>query len=122
MGTSLKIMDLELDLLTEETFCKKMAEYLSGDLFRVVHLVSLDYIDKYEEEPVVQEVLEEADLVLPGEKAILSLYHGDRRHGGRLSDRTPAFEKRSVKGEKMFSCVEKQKRGQDCIPLFKECL
>lgn len=41
MGTSLKIMDLELDLLTEETFCKKMAEYLSGDLFRVVHLVSL---------------------------------------------------------------------------------
>ena len=50
MGTSLKIMDLELDLLTEETFCKKMAEYLSGDLFRVVHLVSLDYIDKYEEE------------------------------------------------------------------------
>ena len=75
MGTSLKIMDLELDLLTEEMLCKKMAEYLSGDLFRVVHLVSLDYIDKYEEEPVVQEVLEEADLVLPGEKAILSLYH-----------------------------------------------
>ena len=44
MGTSLKIMDLELDLLTEETLCKKMAEYLSGDLFRVVHLVSLDCI------------------------------------------------------------------------------
>ena len=40
----------KLDLLTEETFCKKMAEYLSGDLFRVVHLVSLDYIDKYEDE------------------------------------------------------------------------
>lgn len=33
-----------------------------------------------------------------------------------------AFEKRSVKGEKMFSCVEKQKKRQDCIPLFKECL
>lgn len=66
MGTSLKIMDLELDLLTEETFCKKMAEYLSGDLFRVVHLVSLDYIDKYEEEPVVQEVLEEATLFCRG--------------------------------------------------------
>ncbi|MEI3300844.1 MAG: hypothetical protein V8R67_09400 [Eubacterium sp.] len=48
-----------------------MAEYLSGDLFRVVHLVSLDYIDKYEEEPVVQEVLEEADLVLPGKKRFL---------------------------------------------------
>ena len=87
MGTSLKIMDLELDLLTEETFCKKMAEYLSGDLFRVVHLVSLDYIDKYEEEPVVQEVLEEADLVLPGEKAILSLYHVDvLETGGMVVD------------------------------------
>ena len=126
MGTSLKIMDLELDLLTEETFCKKMAEYLSGDLFRVVHLVSLDYIDKYEEEPVVQEVLEEADLVLPGEKAILSLYHVDvLETGGMVVDYRIAhrlLKKDLLKGKKMFSCVEKQKRGQDCIPLFKECL
>lgn len=87
MGTSLKIMDLELDLLTEETFCERMTEYLSGDLFRVVHFVSLDYIDKYEEERVVQEVLEEADLVLPGEKAILSLYPVDvLETGGMVVD------------------------------------
>ena len=84
MGTSLKIMDLELDLLTEETFCEKMAEYLSGDLFRVVHLISLDYIDKYEEEPVVQRVLQQADLVLPGEKAILSMYHVDVLESGGM--------------------------------------
>ena len=108
MGTSLKIMDLELDLLTEEMFCKKMAEYLSGDLFRVVHLVSLDYIDKYEEEPVVQEVLEEADLVLPGEKAILSLYHVDvLETGGMVVDYRIAhrlLKKDLLKGKNVFLC------------------
>ena len=116
MGTSLKIMDLELDLLTEETFCKKMAEYLSGDLFRVVHLVSLDYIDKYEEEPVVQEVLEEADLVLPGEKAILSLYHVDvLETGGMVVDYRIAhrlLKKDLLKGKKCFLVLRSKKEAK----------
>lgn len=116
MGTSLKIMDLELDLLTEETFCKKMAKYLSGDLFRVVHLVSLDYIDKYEEEPVVQEVLEEADLVLPGEKAILSLYHVDvLETGGMVVDYRIAhrlLKKDLLKGKKCFLVLRSKKEAK----------
>lgn len=109
-------MDLELDLLTEETFCKKMAEYLSGDLFRVVHLVSLDYIDKYEEEPVVQEVLEEADLVLPGEKAILSLYHVDvLETGGMVVDYRIAhrlLKKDLLKGKKCFLVLRSKKEAK----------
>ncbi|MGN1205407.1 MAG: WecB/TagA/CpsF family glycosyltransferase, partial [Eubacterium sp.] len=116
MGTSLKIMDLELDLLTEETFCEKMAEYLSGDLFRVVHLVSLDYIDKYEEEPVVQEVLEEADLVLPGEKAILSLYHVDvLETGGMVVDYRIAHQllkKDLMKDRKCFLILRNKKEAK----------
>lgn len=116
MGTSLKIMDLELDLLTEETFCEKMAEYLSGDLFRVVHLISLDYIDKYEEEPVVQRVLQQADLVLPGEKAILSMYHVDvLESGGMVVDYRIAHRlmaKDLLKNKKCFLILRNKKEAK----------
>ena len=31
----------------------------------VVHMISLDYIDMYDENELVQEVMKEADMVLP---------------------------------------------------------
>lgn len=79
MGTRIKIMDMELDILTESTFRKEVESYLSNDYLNVMHLVSLDYIDMYDENELVQEILQEADMVLPGEKAILSSSHVDRK-------------------------------------------
>lgn len=75
MGTRVSIMGLELDLLTQETCKAEMLGYLSNDILNVVHIISLDYIDTYDENEMVQEVLAEADMVLPGEKAILSAHH-----------------------------------------------
>ncbi|MBO5489286.1 MAG: WecB/TagA/CpsF family glycosyltransferase [Eubacterium sp.] len=75
MGTKVQIMDLELDLLTQETFEKNVTEYLSNDVLNVVHMISLDYVDTYDENELVRDILAEADLVLPGEKAILSAHH-----------------------------------------------
>lgn len=87
MGTRIKIMDLELDILTEETFCEEVTDYLTNDYLNVIHLVSLDYVDAYDENELVQETLKEADLVLPGEKAILSSYHVDvLETGGMIVD------------------------------------
>ncbi len=77
MGTRVKIMDLELDLLTDETFQEEVSGYLSNDYLNVIHFISLDYIDTYDKNELVRETLAEADLVLPGEKAILSSYHVD---------------------------------------------
>lgn len=87
MGTRIKIMDLELDILTEETFYEEVKNYLSNDYLNVIHLISLDYIDTYDENELVQETLNEADMVLPGEKAILSSYHVDvLETGGMVVD------------------------------------
>lgn len=87
MGTRIKIMDLELDILTEETFCEEVKNYLSNDYLNVIHLISLDYIDTYDENELVRETLGEADMVLPGEKAILSSYHVDvLETGGMVVD------------------------------------
>lgn len=75
MGTRIRIMDLELDLLTQETFQEEVASYLSNEYLNIVHMISLDYIDTYDKNELVQQVLEQADLILPGEKAILSAHH-----------------------------------------------
>lgn len=75
MGTRIRIMDLEVDLLTQETFQNEMAAYLSNDYLNVVHMISLDYIDTYDKNELVQHVLAQADMVLPGEKTILSAHH-----------------------------------------------
>lgn len=75
MGTRVRIMGLELDLLTQETLQAEMAGYLSNDVLNVIHMISVDYIDTCDKNEIVQEVLAEADMVLPGEKAILSAHH-----------------------------------------------
>ena len=77
MNTRVRIMDMEMDLLPQETFQDELQAYLSGDSLRVVHMVSLDYIDAYEENELLKEVLAQADLVLPGERAILLAHHVD---------------------------------------------
>lgn len=87
MGTRIKVMDLEVDVLSEETLHKEIAGYLSNDMLNVIHMISMDYIDTYDENELVQETLKEADMVLPGEKAILTTYHVDvLETGGMVVD------------------------------------
>ncbi len=75
MGTRIRIMDMEVDLLTKETFQSQLNDFLSNDSLNVVHLISLDYMDTYDQNELVQQVMEQADMVLPGEKTILSAHH-----------------------------------------------
>ncbi len=87
MGTRIRIMDLEVDLLSEESLQREMAGYLENDYTNVVHMISLDYIDTYDKNELVQQVLDRADMVLPGEKAILSAHHVDvLETGGMVVD------------------------------------
>lgn len=77
MGNRIRVMGLEMDMLSDEAFQTELKEFLSNDSLNVVHMISLDYMDSYEQNEQVREMLEEADLILPGEKAILSSCHVD---------------------------------------------
>lgn len=77
MGNKVKIMGMELDILSEDALRKEFEGFLSYDFLNVIHLISLDYMDAFEENEQIQETLGEADLVLPGEQAILSSSHVD---------------------------------------------
>lgn len=87
MGTRVKIMDVEVDLLTQETCLEELRGYLQNDYLNVVHMISLDYMDAYDKNELVQTALEQADMVLPGEKAILTAHHVDvLETGGMVVD------------------------------------
>ncbi len=116
MGTRIKIMDLEVDILSEDTLREEVAGYLSLGALNTIHLVSLDYIDTYEANDLVQDTLKEADMVLPGEKAILSTYHVDvletggmvvdYRSAGRIADRE------LLEGRKCYLVLKDQKEAR----------
>lgn len=87
MGTKVNIMDLEVDLLSQETLQNEMQKFLTDDYINVVHMISLDYIDAYDQNELVKRTLQQADLVLPGEKAILTRHHVDvLETGGMVVD------------------------------------
>jgi len=87
METKVNIMDLELDLLAQETLQTEVQSYLNNDFLNVVHMISLDYMDAYDQDEMVKNVLKQADLVLPGEKAILTRHHVDvLETGGMVVD------------------------------------
>lgn len=110
MGNSINVMGLEIDILSEETFQNDMNEYLSNDYLNIVHLISLDYMDAYEEDEQVREVLEEADLVLPGEKAILTSCHVDvLETGGMVVDYRTAWR----------LCGNGMMDGKSCYLVFR---
>ncbi len=110
MGTKIKIMDMEMDLLTEETFQEEVRGYLTNDFLNVIHFISLDYIDVYEENEVVRNALAQADLVLPGEKAVLTSYHVDvLARGGMVVDYRAALK----------FCDEKMLGGKTCYLILK---
>lgn len=77
MDTRANIMDLEVDLLPRETLQVKVQQYLESEYPNVIHMISLDYIDAFDQDELVKNTLQQADLVLPGEKAILTRHHVD---------------------------------------------
>ena len=77
MGTKVNIMDMQVDLLTKETLKQEMQNFLENETVNVAHVISLDYMDAYDKNELVRESLAHADLVLPGEKAILTRHHVD---------------------------------------------
>ena len=75
MGTRIRIMDMEVDMMTQENLQAEVSSCLSDEYLKVIHMISLDYIDSHEQNELVKQVLAQADLVLPGEKTILSAHH-----------------------------------------------
>ena len=136
METRVRVMGLEIDVLPEETLQSQLNEYLTNDYLNIVHIVSVDYA---EEEPSdeVRMAHAEADLILPGEKAVLNAHHGDvLEAGGMVVDchsilnvirNTPVAGKKvyyvmrnknEAKG--FYGLIQGSQLGVDCVGIHVE--
>lgn len=84
MRTSVKIMDIDVDMMTNDVFILKMNEYLLDDKLHVIFFASTDVLNHAVEDESYREVIDQADLFLPGEEALLSAHHVEVLEAGDM--------------------------------------
>lgn len=77
MNTKINIMGLEISVIEYEHLKKLLNEYLEDDYMNTVFLLSTRMLQQANEDEEYRKMLEEVDLLLPGESTILTLHHVD---------------------------------------------
>lgn len=77
MDRTVRIMEVELNILDDEQLEEKVRKCFDNDYLNVILLASQKLLFRAAESPGFRELLLRADLILPGEEALLSLHHGE---------------------------------------------
>ncbi|MCH5267880.1 MAG: WecB/TagA/CpsF family glycosyltransferase [Lachnospiraceae bacterium] len=84
MQASVKVMDIDIDMMTKDIFIQKMNEYLSDEKLEVILFASTELLDLAVEDESYCNLISQADLILPGEEALLSAHHVDILEAGGM--------------------------------------
>lgn len=84
MQASVKIMDIDVDMLSNDIFIKKINEYLTEEKLQVILFASTELLDRAVEEEDYRKLIDMAELFLPGEEALLSAHHVDILEAGDM--------------------------------------
>ncbi len=84
MQASVKILDIDVDMITNDVFVQKMNEYLTDDRLDVILFASTDLLNRAVEDESYHELIDRAELFLPGEEALLSAHHVDVLEAGGM--------------------------------------
>lgn len=82
MQASVKIMDIDVDMLTNDIFTGIINEHLSDGHLYVIFFASAELLDRASKDEDYREIIEQADLFLPGEEALLATHHVDVLEAG----------------------------------------
>ena len=77
MQASVNIMGIDVDMLSNDVFIEKMNEYLADDHLDVIFFTSAEALDRAVQDEEYHEILDKAELFLPGEEALLTTHHVD---------------------------------------------
>lgn len=84
MQVSVKIMDIDVDMLTNDIFTGIINEYLSDDHLYIIFFASAELLDRAAKDEDYHKIIEQADLLLPGEEALLAAHHVDVLEAGDM--------------------------------------
>lgn len=77
-------MDIDVDMITQDVFIRKMNEYLSDDKPEVILFASTELLDMALEQEEFHQLINQADLILPGEETLLSAHHVEVLEAGGM--------------------------------------
>ena len=84
MQASVKIMDIDVDMLSNDVFIQKINEYLTDEKLQVIFFASTEVLNRAVEEEEYRRLVDMAELFLPGEEALLSNHHVDVLEAGQV--------------------------------------
>lgn len=84
MQASVKIMNVDVDMMSNDVFIRKMNEYLTDDHLDVILFASTRMLNRAVEDEEYRTLLDEAELFLPGEEALLTTHHVDVLEAGDM--------------------------------------
>ena len=93
MHTSVKIMDIDVDILTSDTFIEKIDSYLSDAHLNVIFFISTELLNMAMEDEEYRGIIEKATLLLPGEEPLLTAHHVDVLEAGGIVVSCKSFGK-----------------------------
>lgn len=89
MQVSVKIMDIDIDMMSNDVFIQKMNEYLTEDSLDVILFASTGMLDRAVDDLEYQRIIKQAKLLLPGEEALLTTHHVDVLEAGGHGSQLP---------------------------------
>lgn len=84
MDKTVQIMDLPVCIMDRDCFCEKVEGYLQKPKFNVILLASGQLFKEVFENEYLYGMISKADMIVPGEKAVLSLHHADLLQKGGI--------------------------------------
>lgn len=77
MEAKVNIMGLDVDLISTDSFTKRIEEYLTNDYLNLIFILSTTMVYDALEHENYKEILSKAHMLIPGEEAMLNEFHVD---------------------------------------------
>lgn len=84
MDKTVQIMDLDVNIIDIDYFCRKIEGYLENDQLNVILLASSQLFKEAAGNEYLRGLIARADALVPGEKTVLSFYHADLLQQGGI--------------------------------------
>lgn len=75
MEAKVNIMGLDVDLISTDSFTKRIEEYLTNDYLNLIFILSTEMVYEAVEHENYKEILSKAHMLIPGEEAMLNEFH-----------------------------------------------
>ncbi|SET63680.1 WecB/TagA/CpsF family glycosyltransferase [[Clostridium] polysaccharolyticum] len=77
MEAKVNIMGLDVDLISTDSFTRRIGEYLTNDYLNLIFILSTSMVYDAMENETYKETLSRAHMLIPGEEAMLTEFHVD---------------------------------------------